>query len=103
MSAGGADRAADAWREIVGTDPRLSTHESELAAQRDVMARIVYDLVHNKGFEPITLCQSMIAGAAYLAEQAGVGRDRLRETVVRMLDGARLDPDGRSLIQSVPR
>lgn len=104
MSAGGADRAADAWREIVGLDPRLSTSEAELAAQRDVVARIVYDLVTNRGFEPITMVQSLIAGAAYLAEQSGVGRDRLKETMVRMLDGCRLDPnEARSIIQSVPR
>lgn len=97
------DRADDAFKELVGIDPRLSSREAELSAQREVVARIVYDLVNNKGFEPITLCQALIAGGAYVAEQQGVGRDRLKEIVCRMLDGARLSvEEGRSLIQGTP-
>jgi len=89
----GRDRADDAAAIITGVDPRKSVSGAELAAQRDVVARIVFDLVNNRGFEPIGLIQMFVAGAAFLADNAGISRDKLREYICDAVDGAKLPED----------
>jgi hypothetical protein len=92
-----SERADNAFEAITGCDPRKAHREAELAAQRQVVARIVFDLHENKGFEWEGLVQMLVAGAAFVAEQHGVSRDKLKQVLCAMVDHAALN-DGRSLI-----
>lgn len=96
------DRADDAAKIITGVDPRKTTSAAELAAQRQVVARIVFDLVNNRGFEPEGLIQMFIAGAAFLADNAGISRDNLKEYLCRAVDGARLGELSSIVVRPTP-
>lgn len=92
-----SERADAAFAAIVGQDPRRRTSEAALAAQRQVVARIVFDLAENRGFDWVGLTQMLIAGACFVAEQNGVSRDVLKRVLCEMVDHAAL-ADGRSLV-----
>jgi hypothetical protein len=92
-----SERADNAFKAITGVDPRKKHSEAALAAQRQVVARIVFDLYENRGFEWVGLVQMLIAGACFVAEQNGVSRDKLKQVLSEMVDHSKL-ADGRNLV-----
>lgn len=66
-------------REIVGVDTSKSSAESDLQAQRRMIAQIVFRLFHQ--CDRITLLQMLLSCACWVADQHGVSRDQLSKLV----------------------
>lgn len=89
--------AAEATKEITGTDPRKSSSGMAEHEQRRVVSSAIAGFVRSGQFDPYVLMQSLVAGLAFLADNFGVSRAKL----VEMLTMAKL-PEDRSLLWLPP-
>lgn len=73
-------RVDDASKQTLGVDPKTQGGADAIAAQQfnvGVFVRQCFDA----GYEPITLIQTLLVGAVWLADNVGVSREQLAKVV----------------------
>jgi len=82
-------REMDRARQIItGDNPRASTSEDAKQAQRRNVAEMVRRF-YDAGYDPMVLVEMLLAGAAFIGDNHGVGRGQM----AKVLHELNLSPD----------